>query len=397
MKKHSPPTHILVAVSGNTPQIVTETLYVLMVKSQPAVPISSVFIITTAKGAETAWSTLGGKHGAIAQFSSEYGIDPRTIKFEQEQILVIRGAKTSKGKRDRTAKSHLGEPLEDIRTSSDNRALASQLLGFIKQLTQDENTVLHCSMGGGRRTMSAFMLTAMTLYGREQDQLTHVLVPKEFESNSKFFFPPKTDTLLPVRRGDELEIVSTADARIELADIPFVRLRPLLGKHMTKVEHSWEELLEFAQRRIDLDLSKPQPPMLVISLEKRSAWFGDQPIKLPAAPLALLMYYADIKANHCVEPSLSECGQCTACFQQAGQLDIARYRELYSRLFPYTSHALQERKSLGIEYSKNVMTYNTRIKRATKDPSLSVVSVRAQYGHTFYGLALDKNRIRINE
>jgi CRISPR-associated protein (TIGR02584 family) len=389
--------HILVAVSGNTPQIVTETLYVLMVKNRPRVPISAVYIITTGKGAETAWSSLGGERGAISQFCRAYGIDSQKISFGREHILIIRGPESSKGRKDRKATTPLGEPLDDIRTSSDNRALASQLLAFIKQLTEDDKTVLHCSMGGGRRTMSAFMLTAMTLYGREQDQLTHVLVPKEFESNSKFYFPPKTNTQLPVRRGDELDIVNTAEAHIELADIPFVRLRPLLGKQMKKVEHSWEELLEFAQRRIDLDLSEPQPARLVIDLNKRSAWFGEEQIKLTGAPLALLAYYADTKANHCVEPLLPECGECTACFQKSRAVDAPRYRELYRRVFPRSPAAFEEKANeLGIRDSKNVMTYNRRINAATNDESLKVISV-PQYGDTSYGLNLDKNLIRIDK
>ena len=46
-----PRQHILVSVMGQTPQIVTETLYALMVKRTPPVPISAVYIVTTSKGA----------------------------------------------------------------------------------------------------------------------------------------------------------------------------------------------------------------------------------------------------------------------------------------------------------------------------------------------------------
>ena len=62
----TPKRHILVAVTGNTPQIVTETLYVLAVAQRPPVPISAVYILTTARGAEIAWAKLGGEQGAIA-------------------------------------------------------------------------------------------------------------------------------------------------------------------------------------------------------------------------------------------------------------------------------------------------------------------------------------------
>jgi CRISPR-associated protein (TIGR02584 family) len=179
--KSEPLRHVLVAVSGNTPQTVTETLYALMVRERPAVPISAVYIVTTSKGAEIAWKSLGGQQGAICEFCREYAIDPRKVVFEERNIIVLRAAAGGSTKRGRKPADEPGDPLEDIRTSDHNRAMASQLLDFIRQLTDDPKTVLHCSMGGGRRTMSAFMLTAMTLYGREQDRLSHVLVPEEFE------------------------------------------------------------------------------------------------------------------------------------------------------------------------------------------------------------------------
>ncbi|HMX29389.1 MAG TPA: CRISPR-associated ring nuclease Csm6, partial [Blastocatellia bacterium] len=157
--------HILVAVTGNTPQIVTETLYVMAIARKPPVPISAVYILTTAKGAEIAWSRLGGPDGAIAALQREYELGWE-IAFSREHILVFK----------RRNEDGTETPLEDIRSSADNETLASELLGFVKALNSDPNVVLHCSLGGGRRTMSAYMMLALMMYGREDDELTHVVI-----------------------------------------------------------------------------------------------------------------------------------------------------------------------------------------------------------------------------
>jgi CRISPR-associated protein (TIGR02584 family) len=54
--------HVLVAVAGQTPQIITETLYALMVQHRPPLPISEIYVITTAKGAATAQRALLDRH-----------------------------------------------------------------------------------------------------------------------------------------------------------------------------------------------------------------------------------------------------------------------------------------------------------------------------------------------
>ena len=52
------PRRVLLAVTGLTPQIVTETLWALAVEGQPAWVPTEVRIITTRQGAETARCAL---------------------------------------------------------------------------------------------------------------------------------------------------------------------------------------------------------------------------------------------------------------------------------------------------------------------------------------------------
>jgi CRISPR-associated protein (TIGR02584 family) len=395
--KHKSEKHILVAVSGNTPQIVTETLYALMIKNKPAAPISAVYIITTAKGAKIAWESLGGQDGAIARFCREYGIAPSSIAFTEDQIIRIRCTQQDSKREGKEEEEYL----DDIRTTGDNSSLASQLLGLIRSLTSDPRTTLHCSMGGGRRTMSAYMMIAMTIYGREQDRLSHVLVPEEFESNRDFFFPPKKDEPLPVSKGGKLAIVHTRDAHIELADIPFARLRPLLGDQVEKVEHGWEELIRIAQQKINLDLSSKQPKKLAVRLRKREAAFGDHPIDLSGIRLALLVYFADTKLNHCVEKERSDCDGCTSCFQGVYKIDMDRFLGIYKQVFTQSPSQFETEttnlKRDGVP-SDNFYTYRNTINKALADLSPALQIIReGKRGDARYGLALDKTLIEISD
>ncbi len=370
--------HVLVAVTGNTPQIVTETLYVLAVGQQAPIPISEVYILTTAKGAGIAWEKLGGPGGAIAALQREYELGGE-IAFSKQHILVFK----------RRNADGSDTPLEDIRSSADNETLASELLGFIKALTADPNVVLHCSLGGGRRTMSAYMMLALMLYGREEDELSHAVVTEEFETNPDFFFPPKNDQPLPIRlAGNKLAIVNTSEAKLELAQIPFLRLRNTLGADVEKVENGLQELITIAQQRLD----RTTPNRLVIDLPQQRARFGSQMIALRGVRLALLAYYADAKVSRCVEPDRPVCGDCQACFSNPVG-DVAQFQSFYQRLYTGTREQLIEGQEGKLDTGL-LMSYHSKINKTLRALSIKIDSQR-QWGGTTYGLNLDKNLIEV--
>ncbi|MBL8170429.1 MAG: TIGR02584 family CRISPR-associated protein [Acidobacteria bacterium] len=369
--------HILVAVTGNTPQIVTETLYVLAIKRQPPVPISAVYILTTAKGADIAWHRLGGDEGALAAFQREYEIGWE-IEFTRQNLLIFK----------RRNADGTQTPLEDIRSSADNETLASELLGFIKELTADPNTVLHCSLGGGRRTMSAYMMLALMMYGREDDELTHVVINEEFETNPDFFFPPKENQPLPIRVGNKLSIINTDEAKLEVAQIPFVRLRNTLGDDVVKVENGLQQLITIAQQRLD----RSTPNRLVIEMAEGQARFGTKPISLRGVKLALMAYYADNKVNFCVERERPVCAECQACFDNPAAAE-RRFYDFYRQFYSGTAEQLEE-ASEGKLDADILMSYHSKINKALQSLSIRIDS-RRQWGGTRYGLSLDKNLIEI--
>lgn len=231
-------------------------------------------------------------------------------------------------------------PLEDIRTVADNAALAQQLFGFIKQLTADPDTALHCSIAGGRKTMSAYLALALTLYGRQQDTLSHVLVSEEFESNPKFFFPTKRSQTIAIRRGNEWDVGDTKTAQVELAEVPFVRLREHLGEWFTALDQTVEEIIQTAQH--ELELTRPPADLLVIDISPRQVRFGDTPIPIGGVHLALYLYLAETKLHHCTRPDLPTWAGCTDCYQSFQQMDQSRLIETYRRVYPYSAGNFNE-------------------------------------------------------
>ena len=194
---------ILVAVTGMSPQIVTETVYALHAK-QDWRP-DEIHVLTTQIGYDNITKALLGENGFFGRLCQEYELP--AIQFDEENIHVICDAE--------------GKKLADIRTPEENNLAADMIVNFIRTLCADENTELHVSIAGGRKSMGFYIGYALSLFGRPQDKLSHVLVEEAFEQNREFFYPPKTKTTL---NTDRYGMKDAAQAQVMLAEIPFVRM-----------------------------------------------------------------------------------------------------------------------------------------------------------------------------
>src|SRR5262249_32305847 len=136
------PRRILLAVTGLSPQIVTETLYALAVEHRPPWVPTEIRIVTTRRGAETAQRTLlCGDPGWFERLCADYRL-PETA-FGLDHIRVIVGPK--------------GTPLDDILDEADNAAVADFITQEVRALTADPEASLHVSIAGGRKTMGFYV------------------------------------------------------------------------------------------------------------------------------------------------------------------------------------------------------------------------------------------------
>ena len=266
------PRRLLVAVTGLSPQIVTETLYALALRREPRFVPTEVRLITTEEGAEHAkLSLLHPESGWFHRLRADY--DLPSIVFGPEHIHVLEDAG--------------GRPLGDIRSPADNERAADAITDVVRDLTRDEDSALHVSIAGGRKTMGFYLGYALSLYGREQDRLSHVLVNAPYESHPQFFYPTTSSRVIytppPHNRPYD-----TRDADVTLAEIPFVRLRDELPEDLKdhregKVRFS--EAVTAAQRAIG-------PAELVLDLPARRLRAGGKVIALSPLHFAFLAWLA---------------------------------------------------------------------------------------------------------
>lgn len=197
---------ILVAVSGLSPAILTETIFALAVSSEHRFIPTEVHLITTIEGKERAENTLlKGSSPKFISLCEEYELS--NINFGSENIHVIT--------------SPDGVEFDDIRSPKDNEAAADYITQLIYRFSKKDNSALHVSIAGGRKTMGYYVGYALSLFGRPQDRLSHVLVEQDYERCLDFFYPTKQCVIANNLDGKPLDL---SKAKVFLAEIPFVRI-----------------------------------------------------------------------------------------------------------------------------------------------------------------------------
>ncbi|MEW5887900.1 MAG: CRISPR-associated ring nuclease Csm6 [Pseudomonadota bacterium] len=264
---HTYPRRILLAVTGLSPQVVTETLYALALRQTPRFIPTEVHLITTAEGAERArLALLSDSPGWFHRLRADYGLPP--IAFDARHIHVLNDGS--------------GTALDDIRSPQDNLLAADFITGMMRDLTADPEAALHVSIAGGRKTMGFFLGYALSLHGRPQDRLSHVLVSEPFESSWEFFYPTPYGRVIETR---DRKLADAATAAVTLAEIPFVSLRHGLPKALLEGKASFGETVEAARAALG-------PAMLTLDPRTRRICAAGRTLTLPPAQFALLAVLA---------------------------------------------------------------------------------------------------------
>lgn len=370
--------NILLAVTGLSPQVITETLYALHQSNRH---VDAIHVITTRNGKEKIFAELlGGENGHYDRYLEEYGIDPASIDFSHRNIHVI-------------TDEH-GIELPDIVSESDNEQLLKKCMDLTFHFTKDPGTAVLFSVAGGRKTMSSCLTLAAQMYGRPQDRLYHVLVSPEFESNRNFFYPLKKSQAIELRDNHGQPFFKeTKFAQVNLIHIPFVSVRDNLPGDLLKEPKD--------PGTLTLSLIKEETARLTVNLMSGKIVYKGIEHDIMPAHLALYAFFAMQKKNCSKE--VETCGSCIDCF-----LDIqsiyekqGEINDLYKRVAG--SRPLNEMSGTGIINlsSDNFNTYKAKIKSnllgrfgpyALKD--LEIVS-KGTRPNTRYGIMMDKGKIEI--
>ena len=235
-------TPILIASIGMAPQVVTETVWALLNPGKlidprhrdraPFVP-AHVHLVATAHSRDGL--ERRGLADRLGDLMRRHGHPPPAL-----QVDVPRDAR--------------GREIADIRTEAETIAYANHVTRLVDRYAARADTRLHVSLAGGRKTMTCYDHSALMVFGREQDELSHVLVePAVLETCPDFWWPGQPQALVADPRGARHPTGEGA-ARIDLVPTPFLRLRRLLAPGaLTARDVDYRRVVAHLQQALDAD------------------------------------------------------------------------------------------------------------------------------------------------
>jgi len=359
------PKQILLSLCGTTPQILTETLYCMMLQQEPPTLLDEIWVVTTTSGKKALrQQLLDPAQGKFYQFCREYSIDAGAIAFDESHILAP------------------GD-LSDIYNVHDNESFANVLTEKVWNLTKAQNTVLHCSIAGGRKTMSAYLAMIMQFFARPQDRLFHILTGStDFENNAEFFYPPKSPIDITTREG---RTVNTKDAGLVLVDIPFIRLRGKIHEFQEK-PYSFSDMVKIAQQWV----AEQEFPQLIVDVRNSRLHIGEVQISLTRLQTAIYALFAKQSLHrpndiprHCYEEYF---------IPGSKGFDASKFEADFNALYGDNyllcwDRIQQERSRINRALRQNLPHFDRL--------DFYEISIQGPYKKKRYGLKLDKQYISI--
>ena len=269
--------NVLFLVTGMTPQIITESVWALACdpnSEEKWIP-DEIHVLSTQDGLTQIKSRLLAAE-IFNQFKKDYPV-VQHVQFGESNLHVITNTEN--------------KSLSDLKTPDDNECAANSICEKIREFTADENITLHVSIAGGRKTMGFYAGYALSLYGRAQDSMSHVLVEDKFESARNFFYPTPESYFVTDRFEKEWD---AKDAQVWLAKIPFVRLKDAVkDKHQLKSDDSFSQVVH----KINESFNDVK---ICINLAEKTIQVNDKFNITELAPreFAMLHWFADDRKNH---------------------------------------------------------------------------------------------------
>jgi len=258
--------NILICVSGLTPQIITSTLYCL--KKQKGIEIDELFVVTTSKGRDVILGTdrelkYPPLERQIRNMCSRFGF--RVPKFTAHRNVIVAEEESLE--------------IPDMTSESANKIFPNVLCRFVKQQASDVYNNLYCSISGGRKSMGVYLALAISLFGKENDKLVHVLTTSENEQRKLPY---------PMNKKQEEEFV--------LTEIPFVRLRTILRDFLRReesIKYVREKKLKYSDI-VELTQSRLRTEKLYINKKTECIYFGDNPaVKIEPSQFKLYLKFIE--------------------------------------------------------------------------------------------------------
>jgi CRISPR-associated protein Csx14 len=370
---------ILIAVCGLTPQVITETLFAL--HQQGKMP-DAIRILTTRQGKSACNAhLLSTVDGAYYRLLDDYGVARDQIDFFPRHIM--------------TPVDEAGREPDDIAGEEESEQFLQLCMEQVFEATRNSDCQVFFSIAGGRKTMGACLTLAAQCYGRPNDRLYHVLISPEFESNREFFFPPRQSREITLKDADGQPYrKETRFAKITLVAVPFFSIRERLTERHLKQPETPASLM--------LSLVREKRPELVIDLvDRKLVWKGMECDLMPAR-LALFAFFALLKKD--AGCGKTTCKSCDDCFVPVSGIFEREelIADLYRRIEPGKDHDAMSDTGIRAISVENFNAYKSKLRRDLERAFGSIeadrleIAVRGRRPNTRYGLALEREQIRIH-
>lgn len=235
--------NIVLALCGYHPQIITEFLFCLVLRQN--LELSSLRILTTD---ECAVGLVDRLNSEFRQMELIYSVSLPILS--SADIIIIDS---------------------DISNPQCYHSTKNTIFELIGNLSEGDDSVLHLLISGGFKTMSADAAVAMSIYGRLDDKMYHILCDKEFAESKKYFPTDHTEATM-----------------LNLIEMPFIRLRPKIGLN-PKNDYSYDAIIKHTQNKIDI---MPDVHSLEILESMRRIKIGEKEIELAPVQFAVYLFFA---------------------------------------------------------------------------------------------------------
>lgn len=325
---------VLLCLLGETPAVITETLSLLLKEGIETGGIAHAFqpteirIITTGDVARSLETSIAGKsllttwlpecltswHLAVPKKIpisiylirdskppntvgeiKDYGLYSLTY-FNRPDSKILTAENHKNDPFARIPTSYAAEGMGDVRTTLETKHTANFLLEQMTELCSDNDCAIHTSIAGGRKSMGALLTQVMSLIGREDDTISHVLVHKELESkDTEIGQIPKREKWLalqpwlkPSDNNNYNDGTHRGHEIFKLSSIEYIRLSKVhkatvidIGKNNEKRMERYDELVCRVQGIMSGDLTYR-------AVDKGKFYLGNYHIELGPEPQAFL-------------------------------------------------------------------------------------------------------------
>lgn len=234
---------VLVTTIGTSPSVLTSTVWALA--QQEGLLPHRIVVLTTRLGRElllkqvfTGVPEFGGSTvwESLCQTLESDGFDlAGKLEFAPEPAYLRVFTATPPGKR-------TPEELDDITSQMENERVADAMLEALRGVMADGTRVV-ASIAGGRKTVSALFYACVSLIGRDDDRIIHVVVNEPFDRTGlkpPFFFPGQQCSPLVATDG---RTVAAHSAKLSIINVPFVPLAKLFMREFRRTPARFSTLV----------------------------------------------------------------------------------------------------------------------------------------------------------